>query len=151
MARLIGMLVPVASIVLFGRFCLFVRAQEQLSQMSALPHEVRSPTDNPVTPEKVDLGRLLFWDPILSGPKDVACATCHHPRFGYAEDRDISIGAHGVGLGAGRRFDATARRFVKRNSQTVLNAAFNGLEAGQSYDPARAPMFWDVRARSLEA
>jgi cytochrome c peroxidase len=57
-----------------------------------------------------------------------------------------------VGLGAGRRFDQPgARPFVKRNSQTVLNAAFNGIDAGGSYDPARAPMFWDVRVTSFEA
>jgi cytochrome c peroxidase len=122
------------------------------AQFSALPQDVRAPVDNPTTPEKVELGRLLFWDPILSGTKDVACATCHHPDFGYAENLDVSIGAHGVGLGTSRRFDRTgARPFVKRNSQTVLNAAFNGISAGGTYDPARAPMFWDVRATSLEA
>ncbi len=38
------------------------------------------------------LGRLLFWDPILFGEKDIACATCHHPNFGYADGRDLPIG-----------------------------------------------------------
>ncbi len=42
-------------------------------------------------------------------------------------------------------------RLVKRNSQTVLNVAFNGLTAGGDSDPPRAPMFWDLRVRSLEA
>jgi cytochrome c peroxidase len=122
------------------------------SALVALPESVRAPADNPTTPEKVELGRLLFWDPILSGPKDVACATCHHPDFGYAESLDISIGAHGVGLGASRRFDRPGQRpFVKRNSQTVLNTAFNGIDAAGGYDPASAPMFWDVRVASLEA
>ena len=121
------------------------------AQLAALPQVVKAPADNPTTPEKVALGRLLFWDPILSGTKDVACASCHHPDFGYAENLDISIGAHGVGLGAERRFDKSGTHpFVKRNSQTVLNTAFNGIDAAGGYDPSRAPMFWDVRAVSLE-
>jgi cytochrome c peroxidase len=120
--------------------------------IDALPTEARAPADNPTTKEKAELGRLLFWDPILSGHKDVACASCHHPDFSYAENLDISIGAHGVGLGARRRFDTLAAQpFVKRNSQTVLNTAFNGIDEAGSYRPASAPMFWDVRVTSLEA
>jgi len=148
-ARLFGMLFPPALIAVFAWAAPFVRAPAELSAFS---REVQSPPYNPATPEKIELGRLLFWDPILSGAKDVACATCHHPDFGYAENRDLSIGTHGVGLGASRRFDVAGRRpFVKRNSPTILNVAFNGLDAGRSYDPARAPMFWDVRAAGLEA
>jgi hypothetical protein len=40
---------------------------------------------------------------------------------------------------------------VKRNSQTILNVAFNGLTVGGDSTPAGAPMFWDLRVRSLEA
>lgn len=116
-----------------------------------LPRTVMAPADNPTTPSRVALGRLLFWDPVLSGPRDVACATCHHPQFGYAERRDLSIGVTGVGLGPRRRFTKDgAIPLVKRNSQTILNVAFNGSDIGGEYDPAAAPMFWDVRARSLE-
>jgi len=116
-----------------------------------LPRTVKTPADNPTTPAKIALGRLLFWDPVLSGPRDVACATCHHPRFGYAENRDLSIGVTGVGLGHRRRFaGAESIPLVKRNSQTVLNVAFNGSALDGAYDPDAAPMFWDVRARSLE-
>jgi cytochrome c peroxidase len=122
------------------------------AQLSALPTGVEAPADNPTTPDKVALGRLLFWDPILSGQKDVACATCHHPDFGYAESLDLSIGANGTGLGLTRRFESgNTMPFVKRNSQTVLNAAFNGMDASGHYQAAEAPMFWDVRVRSLEA
>ena len=49
------------------------------ARLEALPLERPAPADNPTTPERVALGRLLFWDPILSGSRDVACATCHHP------------------------------------------------------------------------
>ena len=118
----------------------------------ALPAIVRAPSGNPTTDARVALGRLLFWDPILSGSKDVACATCHHPDFGYAESRDLSIGVNGIGLGPTRRFaPGNTIPLVKRNSQTILNVAFNGIDNGGGYDPATAPMFWDLRARSLEA
>jgi len=117
-----------------------------------LPATAAAPRDNPTTPEKVALGRLLFWDPILSGPRDIACATCHHPDFGYAEPLDLSIGTGGAGLGVARAFMPGAPvRPVKRNSQTVLNAAFNGIDATGTHDPSSAPMFWDLRVRSLEA
>ena len=122
------------------------------ARLAALPATVTAPADNPSTPERVELGRLLFWDPILSGQKDVACATCHHPKFGYSDGLDLSIGASGAGLGPARTFAAGhAPRPVKRNSQTVLNVAFNGLTVGGYSTPAGAPMFWDLRVRSLEA
>ncbi len=109
-----------------------------------------------------ELGRLLFWDPILSGNRDVACATCHHPDFAYADGRELSLGTGSVGLGPSRT-DLTggAIPVVKRNSPTVLNTVFNGLDRRRrnrrsngtpaSVDQTRAPMFWDSRTRSLEA
>lgn len=119
--------------------------------ISALPQVVNAPADNPMTADKIALGKLLFWDPILSGNRDVACATCHHPRDGYAEDRDLSIGVNGVGLGRSRRFQSpNAIPFVKRNSPTMVNVGFNGITQAGEYNPANAPMFWDVRVRSLE-
>jgi cytochrome c peroxidase len=121
-------------------------------RLAALPTESPAPPDNPTTPARVALGRLLFWDPILAGNKDVACATCHHPDFGYSDGRDLSIGANGVGLGSARTFaDGRASRPVKRNSQTILNVAFNGLGAEAGAIASAAPMFWDLRVRSLEA
>ena len=100
----------------------------------------------------VTLGRLLFWDPILSGEKDVACATCHHPDFGYADGRALPIGVGGEGLGPSR-IDATNDDIglVGRNSPTIINTNFNGISANGNFDPAQAPMFWDNRLRSLEA
>jgi cytochrome c peroxidase len=122
------------------------------ARLSALPIATLPTSDNSTNPERAGLGRLLFWDPILSGQKDVACATCHHPSFGYADGLDLAIGVNGVGLGAGRTFAAGHRsQPVKRNSQSLLNVAFNGLTAETPLDPAGAPMFWDMRVRSLEA
>ena len=74
-----------------------------LGSVGALPKKVIPPPNNPLSQEKVELGRLLFFDPVLSGDKDVACATCHHPTNGYAEYRDISIGVNGVGFGSKRK------------------------------------------------
>jgi cytochrome c peroxidase len=114
------------------------------------------------SPASVALGRLLFWDPVLSGNRDVACATCHHPDFAYADGRDLSLGTSAVGLGPARKDVSNGRiPVVKRNSPTVLNTAFNGLDRGrrrrasgrtpEALDPANAPMLWDNRIRSLEA
>ena len=122
------------------------------SMLSALPSTPQAPGDNPTTPAKVALGRLLFWDPLLSGPQDVACATCHHPQNAYAEDRDLSLGVTGIGLGRFRRqAPGSSIPIVKRNSPTVLNVAFNGIDESGRYDPATAPAFWDNRIRSLES
>ena len=143
--RMTAALLLVAMLAVAGRHA---RGQ---SVLAALPEMAPAPADNPTTADKVELGRLLFWDPILSGDQDVACATCHHPQFGYAEDRDLSVGASGVGLGAGRHFaPGSTMPFVKRNSQPLVNVAFNGWAADGPADPAMAPMFWDVRALSLE-
>ena len=119
------------------------------SIFAPLPLQVQSPPDNPSTPEKVALGKLLFFDPILSGGQDVACATCHHPDYGYADGRALPIGVGGTGLGPKR---TAAGLLVKRNSPTVLNVAFNGLvDVSAPFNPTEAPMFWDSRVKGLEA
>jgi cytochrome c peroxidase len=138
------------TVALAGSIGSNISAQVQ-PRLAALPLQPPAPADNPSTPERVALGRLLFWDPILSGEKDVACATCHHPDFGYSDGLDLSIGANGTGVGPARAFLPNhLPRLVKRNSQTVLNVAFNGLTSSGGSLPAGAPMFWDVRVQSLE-
>lgn len=126
-------------------------AQETLpdTRLAALPKSAALPQD---TPEKVKLGRLLFFDPILSATRDVACATCHHPRFSWADGRATPLGVHATGLGPERKLlekmDAST---LRRNTPSILNAAFNGLRLDQPHDPLKAPMFWDKRVESLEA
>lgn len=125
--------------------------EESKDLIAALPLEIPFPKDNPFTKEKAELGKLLFFDPILSGNKDVACATCHHPEFGFAENLELSIGVNGHGFGSKRAFKSpNSIPFVKRNSQTVVNVAFNGLLQDGKIEPSKAPMFWDLRAESLE-
>jgi cytochrome c peroxidase len=123
-----------------------------LGEIAALPLTYKSPANNPSSPEKIELGRLLFYDPVLSGNNDVSCATCHHPEFGYSESLQVSIGVNGRGLGEKRIFVLPNDiPFTKRNSQTLLNTAFNGIDVDGNYQPEDAPMFWDLRAKSLEA
>jgi cytochrome c peroxidase len=128
-----------------------IKPIETLADLGALPLTVPHPPDNPTSEEKVTLGRLLFYDPILSGNMDVACATCHQAEFNYAEFLETSIGVNGAGNGSKRRFlSPNDIPFVKRNSQSILNTAFNGLTNHTPYQAEAAPMFWDLRAKSLE-
>jgi cytochrome c peroxidase len=90
--------------------------------------------DNPVAPRRVALGRLLFFDPILSGGNDVSCATCHHPDLGFSDGRGQSMGRGGKGLGPER----TGGALIKRGAPTLWNAAYNHRQ------------FWDGRAEDLE-
>lgn len=91
-------------------------------------------TENPTTPERVELGRLLYFDPLLSGDDTVSCAHCHHPDLGFSDNRGRSMGKGGHGLGPDRREGA----LLRRGSPTVWNAAYNHLQ------------FWDGRAKDLE-
>jgi cytochrome c peroxidase len=120
-------------------------------RLGASPLTAPEPTNNSATAARIALGRLLFFDPILSSTRDVSCATCHHPRFGWSDGRATPIGVGGDGVGPGRTFRGPASLpLIARNVPTILNVGFNGLVAGASPDPAAAPMFWDSRVRSLE-
>ncbi len=120
--------------------------QNVFEELSALPANFISPTTNNYTEAKRDLGRLLFFDPILSGTRNVSCATCHHPDFAYADGISLSIGVNGMGLGPERRNGVR----IERNAPTIINTAFNGIDQNGNYNPDQAPMFWDSRENSLE-
>jgi parallel beta-helix repeat protein len=90
--------------------------------------------DSPVTDDKVRLGKLLFFDPVLSGGNDISCATCHHPDLGFTDGRGQAMGKGGHGLGPAR----SGGSIVRRGSPTIWNAAFNRKQ------------FWDGRATDLE-
>ncbi len=152
--------------ITFVGFMLFVAAAAFALAASGRAQQIETTLAPRTDPAAVHLGRLLFWDPILSGNKDTACATCHHPDFAYADGRALPRGTGSVGLGP-KRVDVSKGQVpvVKRNSPTILNVAFNGVDDDddddrrggrrfdgtlQSINPARAPMFWDSRVRSLE-
>ncbi len=85
---------------------------------------LKVPDDNPITPEKVELGKMLYFDKRVSKDGSVSCATCHDPTMAWAEREPTSTG---IGKQVGGR-----------NSPSVINAAF-------------APrQFWDGRAATLE-
>jgi cytochrome c peroxidase len=96
---------------------------------------VPAPADNPVTDAKVALGRLLFYDPIVSVDRQTACATCHSEVWGMSDGLVRSVG-HGGGLlsGPGR----VGPNLERRNAPTLWNVAF------------KETAFWDGRAASLE-
>jgi cytochrome c peroxidase len=120
-------------------------------RFGVLPLRAPEPQNNPNTAAKIALGRLLFFDPILSSSKDVSCATCHNPRFGWTDGRTTPIGVGGTGTGPARTFNGPASLpLIARNVPTILNVGFNGLVTGTPPDPFGAPMFWDARAQSLE-
>lgn len=76
------------------------------------------------TPEQIDLGRYLFFDPILSGTKTKSCSSCHLPDFGFSDGKAQSVGVLGTKVG--------------RSAPTLWNVAF------------LSRFFWDGRANSLE-
>lgn len=117
-----------------------------ISEIGSLPNEIIYPDNNLYSVEKEELGRTLFWDPILSGNKDIACASCHHPNHGYADGIERSLGVGGIGLANDRQ----GGTLIDRNSPTIINTAFNGITQEGFYDPEVAPMFWDIRESGLE-
>ncbi|MBT3267480.1 cytochrome-c peroxidase [Candidatus Poribacteria bacterium] len=125
------------------------RVRFSLTPLGPIPY----PFDNGPNQKRIELGRLLFFDPILSGEKDTACGTCHHPDFAFADDRQFGAGASGVGLGADRVVSHSAVsglpvELEPRNSPTVFNTAFNEDEFGE---PSwMGFMFADGRIRGLE-
>lgn len=117
--------------------------------LEPLPTEPLYPTGNPYNAERVELGRLLFFDPILSGPKDVACSTCHLPRFAFSDRRQFPSGAGAEGLGEDRTDPVPPPlRLMPRNSPTVFNV---GLFGRMGPEPSvNGTIFWGGSAFGLE-
>lgn len=99
-------------------------AAEDTSFYEPLP-EMKHPADNPWSKEKEELGKLLYFDPRLSGDNTISCATCHHPDKGWTDGLPRAIGFGGKELG--------------RHSPTVINSGYFDVQ------------FWDGRSPSLEA
>ena len=82
------------------------------------------PADNPTTPERAALGKLLFFDPLLSENNNMACATCHHPDLGFGDGQPVASGPSGP---------------LTRNTPTLWNVDYV------------QKLFWDGRMDSLES
>ncbi|PVA10520.1 cytochrome C peroxidase [Pelagivirga sediminicola] len=96
-----------------------------LDYFAPLPSTLMAPKDNKITPEKIDLGKALFFDPRMSASGVFSCNSCHNLATGGDDNMPVSIG-HGWQTGP-------------RNSPTVLNSVFNVAQ------------FWDGRAEDLKA
>lgn len=90
------------------------------------PSEVPQPANNKMTPERIELGKLLYFDTRLSTSEKISCATCHHPKRGWTDliPTSKAVGHEGA--------------VGPRNSPVVLNTAYQNRQ------------FWDGRVRTLE-
>jgi cytochrome c peroxidase len=101
-----------------------LREKATAAGLLPIPPGVPEVANNPITQEKIDLGRMLFFDPRLSASGVISCNTCHNLGMGGDDNLPTSVG-HGWQQGP-------------RNSPTVLNAVFNSAQ------------FWDGRAEDLK-
>ena len=89
-----------------------------------LDRALLAPPENPVTDEKVALGRKLFFDKRLSADNSLACSDCHQPRRAFSDGRRVAVGVK--------------KQSGNRNTPAIINRAY-----GRSF-------FWDGRSPSLE-
>lgn len=88
-----------------------------------LPDRVTDADFRPVDRAEAELGRLLFWDPILSGNRNISCGTCHHPKFGTSDGLSLGLGEGGKGLGPDRLPDPAnlPEQRIPRNAPALFN------------------------------
>jgi cytochrome c peroxidase len=89
-----------------------------------LPSKWTYPEGNEPTPDRVSLGKKLFFDPKLSGDGDMSCGTCHKPENGWSDGLPTARGHKGLVL--------------SRSTPTIINTKFNDI------------MMWDGRKATLE-
>jgi cytochrome c peroxidase len=110
-------------ITIFFSFYILCSPLYSQTDIGLLP-EIPVPDDNPQTKSKIELGKLLFFDPRLSGDGNTSCARCHDPKLGFSNGEELSFG-----------YTSTKHW---RHAPTVINNAYN------------SSFFWDGRAGSLE-
>ena len=109
------------ALLAFAEFPALLFADEAKYQpLPAIEH----PADNPWSEEKHQLGKMLFFDPRLSGNNRMSCATCHNPSLGWSDRLPRTLGRD--------------QRELGRNSPSIINSGYFGKQ------------FWDGRADSLE-
>lgn len=105
-------------------FAMGALAPNALRDRYLRPADAPAPADNQLTPERVELGKTLFFDPRLSGSNWISCATCHNPALGWSDGLATGWG-HGM-------------KKLGRATPTILNTAFNPIQ------------MWDGRKSTLE-
>jgi cytochrome c peroxidase len=93
-------------------------------QAFRIPERAPEPADNRTKPERKELGKMLFFDPRLSGSNWMSCASCHNPALGWSDGLPMAIGDE--------------MKTLKRRTPTLLNTGFNTVH------------MWDGRFKSLE-
>jgi len=112
-------------LVLPPLFCAVCLAQGKADKSAfQFPKAFPVPANNHVTSARVELGKMLFFDPRLSGSNWISCATCHNPAMGWSDGLPTAIG--------------NGMTTLKRATPTIVNTAFNELQ------------MWDGRFHSLE-
>ena len=112
-----------------------------IKPLQAVPLGItKKPTDlpDPPTPQRVRLGRWLFFDKRLSADGTVSCETCHHPQNAFADTVAVSIGIGGQKLLVGQ---PEGRPMVPRKAPSLINEAWTLFPN----------FFWDGRSNSIDA
>jgi len=125
-ARNVGRVLPALFLTTatFGGAAIADEFAEYRDRFEPLPALPPIPADNSLTKEKIELGKMLFFEPRISSSGVISCATCHNPALGWADRIPRAVGHDG--------------QVGERNTPTVLNSGF--LEA----------QFWDGREPDLE-
>ncbi|MCA9930839.1 MAG: hypothetical protein KC419_20280 [Anaerolineales bacterium] len=127
-------------LVSFLAACSTNASPEEELQTLLKQHQITALDPGPAPDEAmVALGQALFFDKEISGNRDIACATCHHPTQGSGDGLAVSIGTGGDGLGPERQI-GYGRNFIPRNAPEVFN---RGAAEWHS-------MFWDSRVALID-
>lgn len=127
LTRAIGTCVPavaIAAATLFSGAVLADGYESYRDRFEPLPAMPPIPANNSLTKEKVELGKMLFFEPRISASGVISCATCHNPALGWSDRIPRAVGHDG--------------QVGERNTPTVLNSGFLGSQ------------FWDGREPDLE-
>ena len=100
------------------------KAGDSSLQKWLLPDTVPQPANNSLTPARIELGKMLFFDPRLSGDGNMSCSSCHNPLFGWSDGLPTARG--------------NKSKVLDRASPVVTNTAYNSVQ------------MWDGRKRTLE-
>ncbi|MEM7259146.1 MAG: cytochrome c peroxidase, partial [Pseudomonadota bacterium] len=92
--------------------------------------EPQKPVFPPFDSAQAEIGRLLFYDKVLSGNRNISCGTCHHPAFGTTDALPLGVGEGGAGVGPARTTGSGKDRIERRV-------------------PRNAPALWNLGAKQI--
>jgi cytochrome c peroxidase len=114
----------VAMAMLLGFALAYLPVSANAAKMDFAPRVLKVPDNNEMTPDRITLGKNLFFDPRLSGSGWISCGTCHNPAMGWSDGLPTAIGE--------------GMKVLGRSTPTIINTAYN------------AKQMWDGRKRDLE-